>query len=492
MRKFLPLGLVVPLLLVTGCPSNQYSIDLTPRGNVIERKLVFYRADGTKSKGVPNYVGFDAAELARITSLYPQDKIEEDAKHQVFTVTGGFGPSMPNDVGGSGSYTNIKTSLGSAGFYMERFRGNDDLATQTEKRLKAADELTDYVLGWSRKEFRHERGYENLRRFLDTDFRRDLKNLAMYAGMMRSSYVTRSDAPEEFAVRYGQYLIERGYLKVGDLPGLFHGIADNDSLPFAKLVQRFIASKLGVPENRPMPPKLAFLADPVLLERSWTNYLATTDAYQKKLYKWHKEKMAYELDVMKKRAKGLINPASPPKAMPQAPDRPSPSEVENDVMGEMMAGIGDLFWNTDDHVTVRLSLPSAPAHSNGKWDGSRKQIVWESDIENSTNDVRPPSFCYASWSEPDVSSQKQHFGSVVLSGDNLCGYCLWRAALGKKEADEWDALLAGLQPDDYKAKLVTFRFSSDPPLKPKDNPRALSDSPKDLLRVTDKDSSAEK
>src|SRR5579884_4249353 len=73
MRKFLPLGLVVPLLLVTGCPSNQYSIDLTPRGNVIERKLVFYRADGTKSKGVPNYVGFDAAELARITSLYPQD-----------------------------------------------------------------------------------------------------------------------------------------------------------------------------------------------------------------------------------------------------------------------------------------------------------------------------------------------------------------------------------------------------------------------------------
>jgi len=38
------------------------------------------------------------------------------------------------------------------------------------------------IIGWSRMELGRERNYERLRRFLDKDFRNDVKNLSLYAG----------------------------------------------------------------------------------------------------------------------------------------------------------------------------------------------------------------------------------------------------------------------------------------------------------------------
>ena len=51
--------------MLTGCPHNEYIVELTPRGNVIERKVTFYRADGTNDQVFP------ADELAAIIRFYP-------------------------------------------------------------------------------------------------------------------------------------------------------------------------------------------------------------------------------------------------------------------------------------------------------------------------------------------------------------------------------------------------------------------------------------
>jgi len=149
--KCLPFALVAMTLVVTGCPHNDYTIQLNPHGNVIERILVFYCTDGANTNnGTPNSHAIDAKELAAITVLYPPNSLTNAGGR--YSVRGEFTSEMPNDVGGAGVYTNLANSLGHAGFYVERFRGNDDLAGMSEREFKAADQLADLIIGWSQTE----------------------------------------------------------------------------------------------------------------------------------------------------------------------------------------------------------------------------------------------------------------------------------------------------------------------------------------------------
>ena len=110
--------------------------------------------------------------------MYPPHSLTNDGLRYI--ARGEFTNELPADVGGAGAYTHLTNSLGEAGFYVERFRGNDDLAGMTERRFKAADQLADLFIGWSRMELGQEPGYDQLHQFLDADFRRDLKNLGAY------------------------------------------------------------------------------------------------------------------------------------------------------------------------------------------------------------------------------------------------------------------------------------------------------------------------
>ena len=370
--------------VVTGCPHNQYIVQLKPRGNTIERTLVFYREDGVNTvTGIPNYQPFDAAELAAITSLYPAQGLANDGKRCV--VRGEFINELPNDVGGAGTYANLATSLGEVGFYAERFRGNDDLASLAERRGKAADGLTDLLAGWSQMELGRERGYDKLRQFLEVDFRRDLKNLGAYwwDGQLAGAY--RTNAVEEFAVRFGQYLLERGYFTIGEIPDLFGETSDNYPQVLLRRIQRLVARKMGVPETEPMPVSLAFLADETMMEKSFDKYLASTELYRAKLKQWEEDK----------------------KLKPDT-KQPEPLEVASEAVGNLVEFDSKLFGQPD-HLAVRLSLPSSPVHSNGRWDEALKQVVWETDIEERTNASHVPFFCYASWVKADQAYQKKSF-----------------------------------------------------------------------------------
>jgi len=444
LRKCRPLVWMAIVLVLTGCPHNEYIVQLQPRGTAIERTLVFFREDGVNEKTrLPNYNDFDADELKAITALYPAHGLTNEGKR--YTARGEFTSALPGDVGGAGSYTNLSTSLGEVGFYVERFRGNDDMAALTERRSKVADRLTDLLIGWSRMELGREPGYNKLREFLHVNFRRDLKNFSEYwwAGQLVNGYKT--NAAEEFGVRIGQYLFEHGYFTLGELPSLVKDISGGDSKALMRLIQRLVARKMGVPEAASVPASLVFLADDTVMENSLDKYIAGTDFYRAALKKWKAEK---------KRTPDL-------KPL-------QTKDVASDVLDEMVSGLVDFTMFSDgepDHLTVRLSLPSAPDHSNGRWDDAVKQEVWDSFIEGGggTNAVHLPVTCYANWIRADEGFQKAHIGKAAVTGDKLLEYCLWRSSLDVQRGGEWDTFLANLQPGGgWWRKLDAFRFSGEP------------------------------
>jgi hypothetical protein len=196
---------------------------------------------------------------------------------------------------------------------------------------------------------------------------------------------------------------------------------------------------MRVPETEPVPASLAFLADQTTMEQSFDKYLAGTDLYRAKLKQWEEDK----------------------KLKPDT-KQPEPLEVASDAIGNLVEFDSNSFGQPD-HLAVRLSLPSSPVHSNGRWDEALQQVVWETSIEERTNASHIPFFCYASWAQADQAYQKKHFGRVVLAGDELTQYCLWRNSQDEQEGAEWDAFVASLQPGSGLAeRLDAFRFSGEP------------------------------
>jgi len=197
-----------------------------------------------------------------------------------------------------------------------------------------------------------------------------------------------------------------------------------------------MAKKLGVPASQPMPQSLMFLADPVAVQKSWEKFLSGTDAYRARLREWTKER----------------------KSKPEL-QRPGPASVEEELFAALFQfGSG----GSEDHLSVKLSLPSPPTHSNGQWDDARRQVLWALALEEKEKTARLPVFCYASWSLPDGQFQQEHFGRVILAGDELLKYCLWHGGLTETQGSEWDKFLTGLRAgEELTAKLEAFQFAGD-------------------------------
>lgn len=424
-------------LLVTGCPHNDYTVILTPHGDKMQRELFCYRGE-RDTNGSIKYEEFPFEELNAIKSLYPAETVRWNGK--AYTAKGEFAETMPSDVGGAGYYSNLVTSMGSAGFYGERFRGNDDPVAVTEKRIAAANQLVDVVIGWSKAELGPETNYTQLRHFLDDQFRKDVKNAAFYWRQAAELRQILTNIDEEYDVRFATYLIERGYFKPGDVPALFHIFDEEGETRLLGFIQRLVARKMGVQDSQPIPASLAFLRDSTTMETSFSNYFVGTEFYRNGVKEWKKKHDSQE-------------------------NSPGVDEIfAQQVFGA--AGFDlDLFSNPPDHLRVKLSLPMAPAHTNGKWDETAKQVIWDSDIESGSNYVELPVICYASWGQPDEDFQKKHFGRVFLAGENLTLYCLWQAGLEEKRATEWEKFLVELKPDDKLNQLVKgFRFSDEKPV----------------------------
>ena len=451
------------VLVLAGCgQSNDYTVELKPRGDFIERKLIIYTtADGKPKAGITNSQSLKSSEkdeLAAITALYPPHSLISVSNHYI--LKGDFSKELPNDVGGAGVYKHLATSLGEVGFYVERFRGNNNLASLSEQRFKAADRLADLFVGWSQMELGRQPGYRKLRQFLDVDFRHDLKTIIEYGWERQLVASYNTNATEEYGVRVGQYLYEHGYFTLEEIPGLFSESWDNQ-LRLRLRIQRMVARKMGVSETQPVPSLLSILTNETRLAKSFDKYFASTDIYRAKFKQWEKEK----------------------KTKPDL-KKPEPDEFANQAIGFVLVY---LMEPAGDNLTVRLSLPTPPIHSNGRWDEKLKQVIWETPIEvRTTNALHRPFSCYAIWVQANEVFQKDHLGKLALVGDDLTKYCLWRSSLESKLGDEWDAFLAGLHPGSgLIEKIDAFRFTGESNQEGTNDQQiicSISEYPRELLR----------
>jgi hypothetical protein len=421
-----PVALLPFVALLTGCPHNDYTVTLKPTAGGVERTLTFYRADGCDSNGVPKYQEFPSNELVTITRAYPAGAVSAQGK--AYVATGKFTDALPADVGGAGSCQEIVSTLGTAGFYQERFRGHDDLAATAVRRWHAADALAELVMGWAKSEFGHERGYAKLRQFLDGQFRNDLKNVALYSWFGAQS---GTNGTAEFSARFGLYLQERGYLKMADVPA-WPDFLDDNSPVWLRCLQRLAAEKMQLSAT-PLPKSFSIFSSPEAFQRSWEKYLAGTDLYRAQLKIWEKKK----------------------KSEPQA-EPPKPRDATGELVGDLLGfgGASDEAGDPD-HLTVKLTLPHAPDESTGEW--TNGQVVWSADLKGDLNAL--PVFCFAQWSEPDAAWQTAHFGQVLLTGNELASYCVWEKNL--QTPAPWKDFLAQLSPGgDLKKQLAAFQFNT--------------------------------
>jgi len=396
------------LIFLVGC-EDEYSIEMKPCEEGIERKLVF---SGQMSDD----------EQQRLAELY-EEQIDPN------TFRGRFTEQLPNDVGGAGFYRTFGSNMGEMAIYSERFRGNDRLNYTIEQLQLASDRSIDFLIGWLEYELGDEPNFVDLKEFCDYDLREDVENMVIYFWLSNILSEYNSNASEEIEMRERHYLIERGYFGPKEME-LFIQSSEQDQWHILTLMRRLIAEEMDYAYLDMAPERLEFLSDSEHVEESARQYIRTTQLFQEA---WQAKK----------------DEENDPYAEP--PDIAIDDYVFHDVDLEYVLG------GSNCKIEVKLLCNSKPFSTNGDWDDESGQIAWSGSIAGRN---RLPTFFYASWSEPNEQFQEEHFGCVILRDKPLAEYCIWREALEEYKAEEWDSFILCLYPgEDLEKQVSSFRFS---------------------------------
>jgi hypothetical protein len=411
-------------ILLYGCDDRKYEIAMTPQGDTVERKL-----------GVP--ASTSSEDLQGIAKVYHQPVPSRIGDTYIFT--GKFSGSLPADLGNAGWYVHYGTAMGDAFGYLERLKGNDDLNAQLTQAQCGADVLVDYVLHWMESEAGKDPDFGRLKVFLDKDFRRDVKNIVLYAWAGRIAASYKEGAGKEFAARVVQYLAERRYFDLRDLPALHRDLdTGGDAGPLLTMARRLAAEKMGYNTKKPLPAAFAFLSDGNTIQKSFDRFLATTPEYHRLLAAWEKNK-------------------KDPKPDPEdvVSSDPRLKALFNIVIPDLA-----LFGNSSgSQLTVKLACTTQPLETNGKWSPKDKTVQWTAKVDDA--ETAFPVLNFAVWSAPNERFQKDHFGKVVLDGGSLFEYCLWEKGLSESRVREWNAFLQTLRPGkDLIRRLDSFTATS--------------------------------
>lgn len=428
--------------LIAGCPHEEYSIELTPQGDLMQRQLTVWHAEGRDDDVPDETLDAISEHYGRLVTAAPQ---------RGYVFAGEFTGAMPNDVGGAGQYATITSRMGYCSTYIERFRGNDSPAQRIQAAFDTADELTDILIGWLEGKLGEQEDFPKLQTFMDEQFRNDLKDLSVYFFLMSSASSTQwaednsaGQLRGEILARMVQFLMERQYALPTEVPGLIRALAtsasENEGLfpPLEPFIINVLQRKAGMDDEDTLAAVHTMFADPQATGESLAAYVGATEAYQQ-----------YLAD------------------MPGGSDEQAFMEYTVGRLVMLPSNLGD----ATDVANVVLKDVSEPMATNGLWDSEAGTVSWRNEIP----EYGLPAICYALWGEPDEEFQTQHFGKVLLDGGDLRKYCLWRASLTEQEAAEWDAMIDQYQPDDDEslAMLKEFRFSDEPVHEPEPDEVAL-------------------
>jgi hypothetical protein len=333
--------------------------------------------------------------------------------------------------------------------YVERFRGSDDLAAALDARREAAEELADVLIAWFHVELGDGDVFTRVRQVFDGPLRQDLRNVAAYSciAMAVEDAVAADTYSFEMVARFGQYLIERGYLSPDDLPEIVRAVEQSDQARICVFLRRVLLAKLGLP---PQETSWGFLSDPVRVQESLNESLQDDPNYRQYCARYDTNLPPAEyLSELGLRALGF----------------------------ELFAGF--------DMLDVAVRCPSPPYRTNGVWSADQAAVLWSRRIPEfgkATHRPLPP-VLFAFWSVPDEAFQTAHFGKVILSDEPLARYCTWYKGLTAGETTEWDAFISRLEAgESLPQQLGQFRFRGDsPPTPENESPPSLADPARALI-----------
>lgn len=395
---------VVFCFWLVGCSSSTvYRLVMTPEGEGVRRALMVENGDGIED---------------RLRTIYAQvDQVEGD---DALRFSGVF-EDLPGDVGGSGTWLRMSSPVGSIYSYAERFRGNDDLVGQVEARLLATDRVADLLIAWFESEMKGDAGWPTLRGFMDTQMRRDMKNMSLYVLELERRGEEAEDWGPAYVARVGQYLMDRGYMTKDDLVLLLQVFGpDGNEEQVDEMLRRKVAGRMGLDEGESIPGSLEFLKmSGGQIGDSWERFLASETSAA----------MVAGWDL-------------------KAEDQAEPVET-GDVRGAVTlmflaaAGIEFELFSSPDEVHVVLACGSEPLATNGEWDGEAGHVTWGGEVRERFG---LPLFYYACWAEADEAFQAAHFGGVMFEGEDLAEMVAWYTGLPEALQAQWDGFVSSLDP----------------------------------------------
>lgn len=444
------IAILLALVCLAGCERNHYSIRMSPADDHFTRELTCETKRGSGDDQADASSGMSPDELKILALAYA--KPVPDAPPKKFTVSGTFKDTTPNDVGGSGIFKIYRTSLGTAYVYMEQFRGNDNFAEQQARQLQAVDVLVDLTIEWLRSELGQEPGFMSLQEFVDSNIRRDVRNVAVRAREVVASLGWSAGSQEhnpgdkpkidlEQLVNWQilMYLKNQGYFNDSD----FAMVSWTDHGPtftgegIITIVRRVIGERMGMDAEK-AAKRLGFLAAQDAAGASMKKFMDSGGAHAL-LTAWKSK----------------------------SPWLDAPTDMSDDDTFTLLAEqtLGFRILQNFDVLDLRLACPVKPVSTNGKWDTGKGEITWSDHLDISRD--KPwgsPVACYAAWVEPNNAAQTKHLGKLrMLTGANLLEYAIWRTSLPLAEGTQWDTMVASLdQGKDVLArqkKIAEFKFA---------------------------------
>ena len=445
---------LVFLCVLSGCTRLEYDVLVEPAGKDFHRQITVGR-EGLLTANIESEDGQtvelqwapwerEEKEIDRIAQLYdapqpaPQRYKDGPRRGMRKPVTFGrkFSGKTPGDIGGTGLYARIQTNLGSCHLYMERIRGCNDQARELQEAFGQADKATDRLSDWLKVQLPEDRDLPRLVGFLDKEFRNDAKNLTLAAWASRNTPrllgAAAGQAGQTVAVeataRAFAYLVERKYLRASDLPALYRALSDGDrSADMLKpIVRRMLTRKVGITSKAVHDLLAAAVDNPTAALRSIERWNDPDPKLRKIARSWRQL-----------------------PAKPEDQDATDQIKVDGHMYATMIwQGIFTgrfqlLEWlSPSDHVTFRLRTGTQPLYTSGQWDRKTGLVTWGGLLDSQ----HLPLLCHALWCRENAGFQTAHFGRVILVGQNLAEYCLWRKSLTAAEARKWDTFLASCKP----------------------------------------------
>jgi hypothetical protein len=411
------------LLLAGGRQRGQYHISMSVDGDTLTRELRYTKPHKENESPPP----IEVEEARHLAQVYGVDVPVASSE---IVVSGSFTGATPTDIGGAGSLQYLRSPLGEAWIYIERFRGTDQPRASLVDREAAADELADIVRDWFRIELKGIADAERVVTFLDTDYRTDLRELVTFVWLAEAmNDVSESDPARdhEMLMRIGTYFVERGYVDITKLPELVKLSWNDTDEEFRLIVNRALARRLDLDLSR---DEWAFLKTRGTVEQSLDAALRDDPRLR---------------DYVRR-----VSPNGPETGVPASA-----------WVGDVSMRAFGMSLQGGDALSVRLKLEDAPFQTNGEWNPAEKCAMWNRGLPlREAKSSHPlPAFLYAEWSTPNAAFQQAHFGKTVLAGQTLLEYCTWSSGLADDQRQAWDEFVATLKPGPgLAAKIQGFVF----------------------------------